>query len=66
MSPATPIGYGTAGPGPSPSPLPLPVHGGEHERDVGGEEVIHLVAETCLAQEPTASHQVADGHVEVV
>ena len=43
----------------------LLVHVGEHERDVGGQEVVHLVAERGLAQQLRAPHQVADGHVEV-
>ena len=46
--------------------LLLLVHGGQHEGDVGGEEVVHLVAEACLAEESASPHQVADGHVEVV
>ena len=41
------------------------VHVGQHERDVGGEKVVHLVAEGGLAQQLGPSHQVADGHVEV-
>ena len=44
----------------------LTVHGGEHERDVGGEEIIELVPEGSLTEEATPSDQVADGHVEVV
>ena len=38
---------------------------GQHERDVGGQEVVHLVAERGFAQQLGAPHQVADGHVEV-
>ena len=45
---------------------PLTVHGGEHEGDVGGEEIVHLVPEGSLTEEATPSDQVADGHVEVV
>lgn len=44
----------------------LTVHGGEHEGDVGGEEVVHLVAQGGLTEETAASHQVTDSHVEVV
>lgn len=44
---------------------PLFVHVGQHEGDVGGEQVIHLVAEGGLAQQLGAAHQVADCHVEV-
>ena len=43
----------------------LSVHAGQHERDVGGEEVVHLVAEWSLTQQFGAADQVADGHVEV-
>ncbi len=43
----------------------LLVHVGEHERDVAGEEVVHLVAERRLAQQLGAAHQIADRHVEV-
>ena len=43
----------------------LLVHVGEHEGDVGGEEVVHLVAERGLARQLGAPHQVSDGHVEV-
>lgn len=46
--------------------LLLPVHGGQHEGDVRSEKVIHLVTQTGLAEESTASHQVTDGHVEIV
>ena len=41
------------------------VHVCEHERDVAGEEVVHLVPETGLTQQLRAAHQVANGHVEV-
>ena len=44
---------------------PLLVHVGKHEGYVGGEEVVHLVAERGLAQQLGAPHQVTDGHVEV-
>jgi hypothetical protein len=43
----------------------LLVHVGQHERDVRGEQVIHLVAQRRLAEQLRAAHQVADGHVEV-
>ena len=46
--------------------LPLFVDGGEHERDVRGQQVIHLVAQAGHAQQPTTPYQPADGHVEVV
>ncbi len=54
--------HSTAGP----TGFPLSVDGGEHEGDVGGEEVVHLVAQTGLTQEATTPHQTANGHVEVV
>ena len=43
----------------------LLVHVGEHEADVGGEKVVHLVAEAGLAEKLGAADEVADGHVEV-
>ena len=43
----------------------LLVHVGEHERDIAGEEVVHLVAERGLAEQLGAPHQIADRHVEV-
>ena len=43
----------------------LLVHVGEHEADVGGEQVVHLVAQGGLAEQLGAPHQVPDGHVEV-
>ena len=43
----------------------LLVHVGQHERDVRGEQVVHLVAQRRLAKQLRATHQVADGHVEV-
>ncbi len=43
----------------------LLVHIGQHERDVGGEEVVHLVAQRGLAEQLRAAHKVADRHVEV-
>ena len=43
----------------------LPVDVCEHEADVAGEEVVHLVAEAGLAQQLGAPDEVADGHVEV-
>ncbi len=42
------------------------VHGGQHEGDIRGEEVVHLVTQRGLAEEAAASHQVPNGHVEVV
>ena len=42
------------------------VHGGQHEGDVGGEKVIHLVAQAGLTEQSATPYQVADGHVEVV
>ena len=45
--------------------LPLFVDGGEHERDVRGQQVVHLVAQAGLAQQSTTPYQTADGHVEV-
>ncbi len=36
----------------------LLVHIGEHEGDVGGEEVVHLVAQARLAQQLRATHQI--------
>ena len=39
---------------------------GEHERDVRGQQVVHLVAQADLAQQSTIPYQTADGHVEVV
>ena len=46
--------------------LPLFVDGGEHERDVRGQQVVHLVGQAGLAEQPTTPYQTADGHVEVV
>ena len=43
----------------------LPIHVGEHEADVGGEQVVHLVAEGGLAEQLGAPDQVPDRHVEV-
>lgn len=37
-----------------------------HGPDVRGKEVIHLVSKGCLTEQPAASHQAADGDVEVV
>ena len=41
------------------------VHICQHQTDVGGQQVIHLVPQGCLAQQLGAPDQVADGHVEV-
>ncbi len=41
------------------------VHGIQHQGDVGGEQVVHLVAERGFAQQFRSSYQVADSHVEV-
>ena len=66
------VSYSSVSPGSlavtSPAPLlpPLAVHGGEHEGDVGGEEVVHLVPEGGLAEQATPTDEVADGHVEIV
>ena len=46
--------------------LPLFVDGGKHERDVRGQQVVHLVSQAGLAQQSTTPYQTADGHVEVV
>ena len=46
--------------------IPLFVDGGEHERDVRGQQVVHLVAQAGLTQLLTTPYQTADGHVEVV
>ena len=43
----------------------LLVHVGEHEGDVGGEQVVHLVAQGRLAEQLGSPHEVPDGHVEV-
>ena len=37
----------------------LLVHVGEHEADVGGQQVVHLVAQRGLAQQLGPTHQVA-------
>lgn len=44
---------------------PLLVHVRKHEGNVGGQQVVHLVAEGRFAQQLGAAHQVADRHVEV-
>ena len=41
------------------------VHICQHQTDVGGQQVIHLVAKRRLAEQLGAPDQVADGHVEV-
>ena len=41
------------------------VCGGEDVGDVGGEQIVHLVAQRGLAEELGAPDEVADGHVEV-
>ena len=43
----------------------LLVHVGQHEGDVGGQEVVHLVPQRRLAEELRPPDQVSDGHVEV-
>ena len=43
----------------------LLVHVGQHETDVGGQEVVHLIAQRGLTQQLGASDQIADGHMEV-
>jgi hypothetical protein len=47
------------------SDAPLLAHVGQHEGDVGGEQVVHLVPQRGLAQQLGPSDEVADGHVEV-
>ena len=42
------------------------VHGIEHQTNVRGEEVVHLVAQGCLAEQAAAPYQVTYGDVEVV
>ena len=37
----------------------MPVHVVQHQRDVGGQQVVHLVAQRGLAQQFGAPHQVA-------
>ena len=41
------------------------VHICQHQTDVRGQQVIHLVSQRRLAQELGAPDQVPDGHVEV-
>ena len=41
------------------------VHICQHQTDVGGQQVIHLVPQRGLAEQLGAPDQVADGHVEV-
>ena len=41
------------------------VHICQHQTDVGGQQVIHLISQGCLAKQLGASDQVTDGHVEV-
>lgn len=41
------------------------IHVGQHEGNVGGEQVIHLIAEGGFAEQLGAPHQVAYGHVEI-
>ena len=41
------------------------VHICQHQTDVGGQQVIHLVSQRRLAEQLGAPDQVADGHVEV-
>ena len=43
----------------------LLVHVGQHERNVGREQIVHLVAEGGFAEQLRAAHQIADRHVEV-
>ena len=51
---------------PTPWSLRLVIDSGKHEGDVGGQEVVHLVAQAGFAEEPATPYQVSDGHVEVV
>ena len=46
--------------------LPLKVPLGNRIPDVGGKEVVHLVPERRLAEEPAAAYKVANGDVEIV
>lgn len=46
--------------------FPLSVHVCQYHGDVGGEQVVHLVSEARLAEQPAASNQTTDGDVEVV
>ena len=41
------------------------VHVSEHEADVRGEEVVHFIPETGLAEQFTSSNQVTNCHVEI-
>ena len=43
----------------------LLVHVGQHQRNVGGQEVVHFVAQRRLTQQFGASNQVTNGHVEI-
>lgn len=41
------------------------VHGIQHQRDVGGEQIVHLVAERGFAKQFRSSYKITDSHVEV-
>lgn len=41
------------------------VHVGQHKRYIWCEQIIHLIAQRCLAQQLRATHQITDGHVEI-
>ena len=46
--------------------FPLAVHVSEDHGDIGGEEIVHLIAEARLTEEPASSNQTPDCDVEVV
>ena len=41
------------------------VHVGQHQADVGGQKIIHLVTKGCFTQKLGSSDQVSDGHMEI-
>ena len=41
------------------------VHVGQHETDVGCQQVVHLVPQRCFTQQLGSSDQVTNGHVKV-
>ena len=41
------------------------VHVGQHQADVGGQQIVHLVAQGGLTQQLGAPHQVTYRHMEV-
>ena len=46
--------------------FPFPVHVGQHHGDVGGEKVIHLVAEAGLTEQSATPNEATYGDVEIV